>query len=115
LYACDLDGYTNSDFAGYIDDRRSTSGYVFSFGLGAVSWASVKQSIVTLSSTEAEYVAATTTICQTMWMRRILKELLHEQKEPTYTLCDNQSAIALSRNRVFHKKSKHIDVRYHLI
>jgi len=119
LYASDLNfkvtGYIDSDFVGNIDDRRSTSQYVFSFGLGAVSWASVKQSIVTLSSTEAEYVATTTTACQTVWMRRILKELLHEQREPTHIFCDNKSAIALSRNHVFHKKSKHIDTRYHFI
>lgn len=110
-----LTRYIYSDFAGNFDDRRSTSLYVFSFGLGAVSWASVKQSIATLSSVEAEYVAATTTTCQTVWMRRILKELLHEHKEPTHIFCDNKFAIALSINHVFHKESKHIDTRYHFI
>ena len=108
-------GYTDSDFAGSIDDRKSTSGYVFSFGSGSVAWVSKKQPIVTLSSTEAKYVAATTTACQTMWMRRTLSELHHEQNEPTQFFCDSKSAIALSRNHIFHKISKHIDTRYHFI
>ena len=118
-YTSNLDfkliGYTDSDFASSIDDRKSTSGYVFSFGSGLVAWASKKQSIVTLSSTDAEYVAATTTACQTVWMRRTLSELQPEKNEPTQIFCDNKSAIAQSRNHVFHKRSKHIDTRYHFI
>ena len=108
-------GYTDSDFAGSIDDRKSTYGYVFSFGLGSVAWASKKHPIVTLSSSEAEYVAVTTATYQTVWMRRTLSELQHEQNEPTQIFCDNKLAIALSRNHVFHKRSKHIDTRYHFI
>ena len=68
---------------------------------------------MTLSSVETKYVAATTVACQTIWMRRIISELQDEQNEPTPILCDNKSAIALSRNHVFHKRSKHIDIRYH--
>jgi len=111
----ELIGYSDSDFAGSIDDRKSTSGYVFSFGSGAVAWASKKQPIVTLSSAEAEYVAVTAATCQSVWMRRIMTELLHEQQEPTQIFCDNKSTIALSKNHVFHKRSKHIDTRYHFI
>ena len=70
---------------------------------------------MTLSSVEAEYVAATTAACQTVWMRRTLSELQHEQNEPTPIFCDNKSASALSRNHVFHKRSKHIDTQYHFI
>lgn len=102
MCASDLDfkltGYTYSDFAGNIDDRRSTSVYVFSFGSSVVSRASVEQSIVTLLSIEVEYVVATTIACQTMWMRIILKELLHEHIEPTHIFCDNKFSIALSIN-----------------
>jgi hypothetical protein len=76
-------GYTDSDFVGSIDDRKNTSGYVFSLRSGAVAWASKKQPIVTLSFVEAEYVATATTACQVVWMRRILNELLHEQNGAT--------------------------------
>ena len=63
-----LVGYTDSDFAGNTEDRRSTSGYAFHLGTGVIAWASKKQSIVTLSSAEAEYVAGTTAACQAVWM-----------------------------------------------
>jgi hypothetical protein len=111
----ELIGYTDSYFVDSIDDTKSTSGYVFSLGSGAVAWASKKNPIVTLSSAEAEYVATTTTACQFVWMRRILNELLHEQNGATQIVCDNKSAIALSKNHVFDKQSKHIDTRYHFI
>jgi len=78
-----LIGYTDSDFAGSIDDRKNTSWYVFSFGSGSVAWASKKQSTLTISSAEAEYVATIAVACQTVWMRRTLSELQHEQNEPT--------------------------------
>jgi hypothetical protein len=71
-------GYTDSDCGGNIDDRKSTSGYTFNFGIGIVSCASRKHPIVTLSL-EAEYVTATSTSCQAVWMRRMLKYLLQEQ------------------------------------
>jgi hypothetical protein len=105
-----LVGYTDSDFAGSIDDRKSISGYAFHLGTGVVAWASKKQPIVTISSAEAEYVAGTSTTCQAICMRRILKDLMHNQEEPTTIHCDNTSTIALSKNHVFHKRTKHIDV-----
>ena len=74
----ELIGYTNCDSAGSIDDRKSTSGYVFHLGLGAISWVSKKQPIVALSTAEAEYVATTTVACQVVWMRRMLRDLCHE-------------------------------------
>jgi hypothetical protein len=84
-------------------------------GTGIVSWASRKQPIVTLFSAEAKYVAATSATCQVVWMRRMLKDFLQEQQEPTTLLCDNNSTIVLSKNHAFHKKTKHIDTRYLLI
>ena len=64
-------GYTDSDFAGSLDDRKSTSGYVFHIGSGVMAWEYKKQPIVTLSSAEAEYVVATSATCQEVWLRRV--------------------------------------------
>lgn len=107
--------YTDSDFAGDLTDRKSTSGNVILWHGAAVSWSSKKQSIVALSSTEAEYVAAATCACQVIWIREILEELREHQLESSVIKCDNTSAILLSRNPVFHGKCKHIDVRFHFL
>ena len=111
----DLIGYTDSDWAGSIDDRRSTTSYVFHMGSGTISWASKKQPIVALSTAEAEYVAATAAACLAIWMRRMLRSLCQEQAKETMIFCDNSSAIALSKNVVFHKRTKHIDTKFHYI
>lgn len=111
----ELLGFTDSDYAGDVDDRKSTSGYVFLLGTGAISWSSKKQPIVTLSTTEAEFIAAASCACQAVWLRRILEELGHEQGRCTTILCDNSSTIKLSKNPVLHGRSKHIDVRFHFL
>eukprot|EP00253_Pinus_taeda_P011790 PITA_11790 len=82
---------------------------------GAISWASKKQSIVALSTAQAEYVAATAAACQAVWMRRMLRSLGQEQAKARVIFCDNSSPIALSKNSVFHKRTKHIDTRFHYI
>jgi len=110
-----LVGYCDSDWGGDADDRKSTSGFVFYIGNTAFTWMSKKQPIVTLSTCEAEYVAATSCVCHAIWLRNLLKELNLPQKEPTKILVDNKSAIALAKNPVFHDRSKHIDTRYHYI
>ncbi|XP_058746032.1 uncharacterized mitochondrial protein AtMg00810-like [Vicia villosa] len=110
-----LVGWTDSDYAGDYDDRRSTSGYVFTIGSGAISWCSKKQPIVTLSTTEAEFVAAASCACQSVWLRAIMKQLQQEQTGNTIVYCDNSSSIKLSKNPVMHGRSKHIDVRYHFL
>ena len=76
----DLIGYTNSDFAGSLDDRKNPSGFVFHLGSGVISWASKKQPIVTLSSIEAEYVATTSTTCQIVLLRRVFDGLRQKQQ-----------------------------------
>ena len=73
------------------------------------------QQVVTLSITEAEFVAATTFTCQAIWLRRILEELQFYQHEPHVIHCDNSSTIKLYRNPVLHGRSKHIDVKYHFL
>ncbi|KAM1569159.1 hypothetical protein ACFX10_034310 [Malus domestica] len=108
-------GFTDSDYSGDIDDRKSTSGNVFLMSSGAISWSSKKQQIVTLSTTEAEFVAAASCSCQAIWLRRMLEVLSNQQQDSTTIYCDNVSAIKLSRNPVMHGRSKHIDVRYHFL
>ncbi|XP_045797992.1 secreted RxLR effector protein 161-like [Trifolium pratense] len=109
-----LVGWSDSDYAGDLYDRKSTSGYVYMLGLSAVSWSSKKQAIVTLSTTEAEFVATTSCACQGIWLRRILEEL-GQLQECTTIKCDNSSSIKLSKNPVMHGRCKHIDVRYHFL
>ncbi|CAJ2650469.1 unnamed protein product [Trifolium pratense] len=112
---CELKGWTDSDYAGDIDDRKSTSGYVYMYGNGAISWSSKKQAIITLSTTEVEYVAAASCACQGVWLRRILEQLKQTHMTGTTILCDNTSSIKLSKNPVMHGRCKHIDVRYHFL
>jgi hypothetical protein len=110
-----LVGYSDSDWGGDTDDRKSTTGFVFYLSGTAFTWSSKKQPIVTLSTCEAEYVAATTCVCHALWLRNLLKTLGVPQEEPTEIYVDNKSALALSKNPVFHDRSKHIDTRYHFI
>lgn len=91
-----------------------TSGYVFLLSSGAISWSSKKQPIVTLSTTEVEFVAATMCACQGLWLKKILNEFGQEES-CIYINCDNSSTIKLSKNPVLHGRSKHIDVRYHFL
>lgn len=112
---CNLVGYSDSDWAGDVEDRKSTSGFVFHMGSSVVSWSSKKQQVVALSTTEAEYMAAASSASQAVWLCRLLAELHQEQNFPTTIYCDNRSAIALTRNPVFHGISKHIDIKFHYI
>ena len=111
----ELLAYTNNDYVGNTDDRKNTSGYVFLLSGGAVSWASKKQPVVTLSTIEAEFVAATFCVCQCIWIRRVLENIGHSQSKCTTIMCDNSSTIKVSKNPVMHGRSKHIDVRFHFL
>lgn len=109
-----LVGYTDADMAGDIDTRKSTSGYLINFAGGAVAWQSRLQKCVALSTTEAEFIAATEACKELLWMKKFLQEIGFKQDH--YILfCDSQSAIHLAKNSSFHARSKHIDVRYHWI
>ena len=119
LYATEkasrLIGHTDSDRARCIDDRRSTSGYVFQLGSKVISWSSKKQATVALCSVEAKYVAATSAACEAIWLRRILGNLQIKTERPTTLFCDNMSAIAMTKNSVFHSRTTHIEIRHHFI
>jgi transposase InsO family protein len=109
-----LSGYCDADWAGDKDRRRSVTGYAFTLGTGAVTWSSKAQHTVALSSTEAEYMAASHAAREALWLRELLRELGHEQAT-TEIKCDNQGAIALVKNPVHHQRTKHIDVQHHFI
>jgi hypothetical protein len=110
-----LVGYIDSDSDGCIDDRKSTSGYVFILGSCAISWSSKKQPTISLSSTEVEYIALTSTTSEAIWLKRILTYLKQEQQDATIIYCDNMSTISISKNIMFHSCTKHIDIKYHFI
>ncbi|MCO5610678.1 hypothetical protein L7F22_064919 [Adiantum nelumboides] len=106
--------YTNSDYAGDLDNRRSRSGYVFTMAGGAISWRSRLQTCVTQPTTEAKYAAASEACKEAIWLGRLVTDL-GIKKEIPMLHCDSQSAIQLSRNPVYHSKTKHVDVKYHFI
>ena len=105
-------GYSDVDWAGDQEDRRSTSGYLFQMSGGPVSWKSRKQESVALSTAEAEYIALSSAAQETVWLRRLITELGNEPEEPTTLMEDNQSAIAMAKNPQFHSRAKHIDIRH---
>jgi len=109
-----LCGYTDSDWAGDKDDRKSTSGACQFLGRSLVCWSSKKQNCISLSTAESEYVAAASACTQLLWMRQTLKEFgVICDKVPL--LCDNESAIKIAYNPVQHTKTKHIEIRHHFI
>ena len=109
-----LEGFIDVDMAGDVDTRKSTTSYLYTFAGAAVSWVSRLQRVMALSSIEAEYIVATKTCKEMLWMQRFLGDLgIKQEKYVLY--CDSQSAIHLAKNLAFHSKSKHIDLRYHWI
>jgi hypothetical protein len=112
-----LHGYSDSDLANDVDDRKSTTGAVFFLGDNPVSWQSQKQKVVALSSSscEAEYIASATATCQGLWLSRLLGDVRNTQAEAVSLMVDNKSALAQIKNPVFHDRSKHIQTRFHFI
>ncbi|KAF0706887.1 hypothetical protein AaE_013900 [Aphanomyces astaci] len=109
-------GYSDADWAGDVDTRHSTSGYCFLLNNGIVSWKSHKQRTVALSSTEAEYMGLTEAAQEALWMKALLQELGElEDGVPITIWEDNQGSIALAKNTEHHRRTKHIDIRYHFI
>ena len=112
-----VEGFTDANWGNDIDDRHSICGYVFTLNEGAISWSSKKQSVVALSSTEAEYIGITHAAKEATWVRHLLSELYspHILDYPIMLYCDNKSAIELVKNATFHSRTKHIAIRYHYI
>jgi hypothetical protein len=110
-----LKGYSDSDFANDLAKRKSVMGYTFSLGSGAISWASRRQKVVTVSSTEAEYIAASEAAKEICWLRMLLRGITVPVQSPTPLLGDNNGAHILACDPAFHSRAKHIDNRYHHI
>ena len=109
-----LEGYTDAD-GSMAEDHHAISGYAFLIDSGAVSWSSKRQEIVSLSTTESEYVAATHGSKEALWLRSLILEVFGNLTSPTTLFSNNQAAIALTCDNQYHPWTKHIDMRYHWI
>lgn len=110
----DLIDYSNADWAGDADDRKSTLGGCFYIGSNLVAWMSKKKNSISLSTVEAEYIAAGSCCTQFLWMKQMLSDYGFHQGTMT-VFCDNTSAINISKNPIPHSRTKHIDIRHHFI
>ena len=107
-------GYSDSDFAGCVDSRKSTSGYIFMFAGGVVSWRSAKQTLVATSTTEAEFVSCFEATSHGVWLKSFISGLrvVDSISKPLRMYCDNSAAVFLAKNNKSGSRSKHIDIKY---
>jgi hypothetical protein len=110
-----IECYTDADWAGSLDDRRSTSGYCTFVGGNIVTWRSKKQNVVARSTAEAEYRAMAHGVCEVLWLKILLMELGLFQKKPLMMYCDNKAALDIAHNPVQHDRTKHIEIDRHFI
>ena len=109
-----LTGYVDSNFAIDLDKRRSLAGYVFTIGGCAVSWRATLQPVVALFTTKAEYMAVAEACKELAWLKGLFAELCGDDS-CINLFCDRQSAICLTKDQMFHERTKHIDVKYHYV
>ena len=110
----ELIGFADAD-GSMSEDRHALSGYAFLINGGAVSWSTKRQEIISLSTTESEYVAATYAAKEALWLRSLIHQIFGKMLPPTTLFSNNQSAIALAKEHQYHACTKHIDVRFHFI
>ena len=110
-----ISAYSDSDWGGDSEDRKSTTGYVVFINNNLVSWSTKKQATVALSTAEAELMAAAEVIKEVIWMKYILNELMYEVRLPIHIFIDNQSTIKIIQNDIEHDRTKHIDIKYHFM
>lgn len=110
-----IEGYTDADWAGCLDDRKSTSGYCAFVGGNLVSWRSKKQSVVSRCTAEAEFRAMASGLCELMWLKILLTELQLYRGAPLQLYCDNQATINIVNNPLHHDRTKHVEIDRHFI
>lgn len=108
-----IQAYSNSDWGACLDTRRSVTGYLLLLGNSPISWKSKKQSTVSRSSSEAEYRALAAAASEITWVVRLLSELGLSNLSPVTLNCDNQSALSIAKNPVFHERTRHIAIDCH--
>lgn len=110
-----VQGFVDADWGGDVGDRHSFTGYIFLMNGSPISWDAKKQKTVALSTTEAEYIALAESAKECIFLRRFLREIGFDEATDISMFCDNNSAIKLAENPIFHARSKHIDIRHHFI